>query len=203
MEGTYSPLEYINTERSQAALEETVVAQMLAAGKDADQMAVKHAQFLKVVYRRAKLGSCTLFQAFRALGIDRLRSAMRFCKLGKYRDLGEGFMQLAESGIDLRTCPLEELERVRGIGLKTSRFFVMGTREGVRHAILDTHVLRFMRDELGIPTPKTTPTDPKKYYSLERAWLDHCDSIGRNDVAQYDLEIWAKYSGRDGAARRG
>lgn len=188
------PKNYINTNRTTKEMQETLVWQMLVAGKNADQMAAKHQQFLNAIYTHS--GAATPFEGFKILGPQKLRIVMYDCKLGKYDMLGAGFSKLAASDLDLATCSLEDLEDIPGIGPKTSRFFMMGNRAGVKLAILDTHILRFMRQELGMNTPKSTPTR-KAYMLLERQWLAHCESIGVTDIAQYDLSIWKKYSGRD------
>jgi len=68
----------------------------------------------------------------------------------------------------------------------------MYSQRDIRVATLDTHVLRFMRDELKIPTPKSTP-NRKKYKELESKFIEYADSVKR-DLAELDLEIWVKYS---------
>ena len=94
--------------------------------------------------------------------------------------------------IDLKTVSAAELEQVFGIGPKTARFFILHTRRNAEVACLDTHILRYMREELGIRTPKSTPSG-KKYLELEQAFLAHAKELGR-DVAELDLDIWTRYT---------
>jgi len=92
---------------------------------------------------------------------------------------------------DLRMCSLSDLEAIKGIGPKTSRFFLMSSRAGVVHATLDTHLLRWMRDNGVENVPKSTPTG-KRYLDLEKTFITMIPE-GKS-AAEFDLEIWNKYS---------
>lgn len=110
---------------------------------------------------------------------------------GRYRILEKALKRLSSMRINLETCSTEELERIPGIGPKTSRFFVARTRPGIRVAILDRHVLRWLR-ELGIENvPRNTPGSPKVYARLERAFLEEADRRGVTP-RELDLKIWLK-----------
>lgn len=74
------------------------------------------------------------------------------------------------------------------MGLKTSRFFLVHSRPNVRVAVLDTHILQWMKDE-GYDVPRQTPTNKKKYREIEDKFLAECDKRGVSP-AQLDLEIW-------------
>lgn len=119
-----------------------------------------------------------------------LREVMEEHKLGQYNRLVPCFEQSTD--LDLRKCSVEDLEAIHGVGPKTARFFILHTRRDEHHAVLDTHILRWMREELGIPTPKNTPSG-KRYYDLEGDYLNHC-IINGLDPAELDLEIWSKYN---------
>lgn len=107
--------------------------------------------------------------------------------MGQYSRLVPCFTKLANSGLDLRTCTPEDLEKIKGIGPKTSRFFILHSRENQRFAVLDTHILSWMRD-LGIKTPRATPNG-KKYTDLEKTFLKLCDDR-KTDPASLDLKVW-------------
>lgn len=93
--------------------------------------------------------------------------------MGCYSARSESFMQIAHSNINLRTAQPFQLERIYGIGPKTSRFFIMYTRpdEADRYAVLDRHILRWMARELDVPTPQNTPTSTHRYAELEKIFL--------------------------------
>lgn len=111
--------------------------------------------------------------------------------MGQYTRISKAFIAIAYSGLDLRTCSVSDLEKIPGVGLKTSRFFLTHSRPNQEYGILDTHILTHMRNDLGIPTPKTTPTNPKKYYDLEAKLLAIVKASGKS-YADYDLEVWSK-----------
>jgi thermostable 8-oxoguanine DNA glycosylase len=113
-------------------------------------------------------------------------------KVGQYKRIYRALRDLAESGIDLKTCTVEDLEAIHGIGPKTSRFIIMHSRPKQRLATLDTHILRWMRDQ-GIDTPKATPQSRKLYQKLEQKFLTLCDKCGMIP-SQLDLKIWKQYS---------
>ena len=87
---------------------------------------------------------------------------------------------------------MSDLETIKGIGPKTSRFFLMSSRQGVEYAALDTHILRWMRDQGIENIPKSTPSG-KRYLDLEQIYLKMVPE-GKS-VGEFDLEIWREYSG--------
>lgn len=104
-------------------------------------------------------------------------------KAGYIRDL-------INSDIDLRTCTVDELEAIKGIGPKTARCFLIHSRKNQQYAGLDTHILKFLKDQ-GHPVPKATPTG-KKYKELEQIFLGLAKDA-KKSVAEFDLSIWNEY----------
>jgi thermostable 8-oxoguanine DNA glycosylase len=88
---------------------------------------------------------------------------------------------------------VQELESVKGIGPKTARFFLLHSRPNQEIAVLDTHILHWMRDN-GIKAPKTTPSG-EKYLKFEKMFIDIAK---KNDIsiADLDLRIWTAYSSK-------
>jgi thermostable 8-oxoguanine DNA glycosylase len=121
-----------------------------------------------------------------------LLNTLKYSKLGQYTKLEKSFSDLVNSGIDLRTCTAEDLQKIHGIGFKTARFFLVYTRKDCQYAILDTHLLKFMRDVLKVDAPLSTPSK-KKYLELEKIFLDYVKSTGKT-VQEVDLDIWKQYS---------
>jgi 3-methyladenine DNA glycosylase/8-oxoguanine DNA glycosylase len=111
--------------------------------------------------------------------------------LGCWRRKSRTVRELCLRALNLKTCSIENLESIWGIGPKTARCFLMHSRKGMRVAGLDTHVLKFLGTK-GIAVPKSTPTG-KRYKVLEEAFLKLCDEVGK-EPAEYDLEIWNKYA---------
>ena len=124
---------------------------------------------------------------------EQLAERLKAAGLGCYNLKGRGFHTITKMGLDLRTCTAEDLERCPGIGLKTSRFFILHTRRAARVACLDTHILRWLSD-LGYKAPKVTPNSKKVYRELEAIFLGLARKK-RMSPARLDLAIWRKYSG--------
>jgi thermostable 8-oxoguanine DNA glycosylase len=111
-------------------------------------------------------------------------------KIGQYTRLEKAFTQLIK--LNPRTCTVDELEAVHGIGPKTARFFILHSRPNQRIAALDTHMIHFLREK-GYTTLDNTPTSSKKYAELEAIFIEEADKAGKT-VAEFDLSIWNKYS---------
>lgn len=112
--------------------------------------------------------------------------------LGKYNVLTKTLNQIIQFRGWLDLVTLDDLESVHGIGPKTARFFLLHSRPDQNLAVLDVHILRWMREQLGVATPKQTPTG-KKYRELEAIFLTEAAQRGTT-AAQLDLDIWKQYS---------
>jgi thermostable 8-oxoguanine DNA glycosylase len=129
-------------------------------------------------------------------GIDRtiiLEDELKRFGIGCYGKKADFFRSLINARLDLKTCTVEELETVKGIGPKTSRCFLIHTRKNQQYAGLDTHVLKFLKEK-GHDVPKSTPTK-KKYKDLEKIFLEYVANSGKT-VAEFDLAVWNEYRNR-------
>jgi len=116
---------------------------------------------------------------------------MKSSGIGNHTMKSRAFMELAHSNLDLRTCTVDDLSKIHGIGPKTARAFLVHTRPNQRYAVVDTHLLKFLRHQ-GIMAPKSTPPEGPQYQRLEKAFLDICDKHSL-DAAHLDLTIWNHY----------
>jgi len=116
---------------------------------------------------------------------------MKLAGIGCYNQKSRTFKELAWSNINLKTCTASDLEKIYGIGMKTSRCFILHSRKNTRYAGLDTHILKFLR-KMGHDVPKSTPTG-RKYLELEAAFLNYADMVYKTP-AEFDLDIWNQYS---------
>jgi len=126
---------------------------------------------------------------------DSLADIMKDFGFGCYRVKSKGFLQAADSALDLRTCSVDQLEQLHGVGMKTARFFVLHTRKNARVACLDTHVLKWLGYYTGYDVPQHTPSR-KKYLELEQIFLKIADVMNISP-ADLDLKIWNKQRGSD------
>ena len=177
--------------RSDNDLQEFFLFTVGVAGKTASVIAVKIDQFLKL-----DRSDITPFEKIRRMSrTHSLGMNLMYVKLGKYAILTDCYKQVVNSGIDLRNCSIEDLEKFPGVGPKTSRFFHLHSRPNQVIACLDTHVLSYLQ-ELGHSVPKSAPSG-RKYMELERIFLSHARDLGR-DPAELDLAIWNQRSKRSG-----
>lgn len=197
------PCNVTNSSRSREELEEFLLFCIVVAGKNADQQAGKLEGFL---------GGRSPFAFIRRSDREgRLEERLRAVRLGKYSLLLRSFRQLAASGIDLRTCTVEELTAFPGIGLKTAKFFVLHSRAGGMHGVLDTHVLGWMRDHwvaaASRPTavPRHSPQDPAAYLFWETVYFGMVAARRHGagkpeaiDWARFDLDLWMERRGSAG-----
>lgn len=123
-----------------------------------------------------------------------LRRELKRLRFGQYTKLVRAFTEVIEADLDLDHCRTRELERIHGIGPKTSRFFIMRTRPAANVAALDTHILRWLRDLGHDNIPKSTPQSSMAYYRVESIFLAEAKKR-RKRPAQLDAEIWDEYSG--------
>jgi hypothetical protein len=193
------PSNVTNTARTPEELEEFLLFCVSVAGKNADQQAAKLERFL--LGRRP-------FAYIRRLGAGALEARLREVRLGKYSLLARSFGELSRSGADLRACAWEELTRFPGIGIKTAKFFVLHSRPGEMHGVLDTHVLSWMREH-GTPAgrggpavPRHSPQDPRAYRFWETVFFGMAAARHHRppvpaalDWARFDLDLWKERRG--------
>ena len=185
------PARITDFNRTQADLELFAVFAVCVAGKKAQQTADKVNEHFRDVQTPTK--QLTPFETIKSLiGANIFGGYLQHARFGQYKRIYRALRDLAESSIDLKTCTVEDLEAIHGIGPKTSRFIIMHSRPNQRLATLDTHILRWMRDQ-GIETPKATPQSKKLYKELEDKFLTLCDKCAILP-SQLDLKIWKKYS---------
>lgn len=130
------------------------------------------------------------FEVFAAMTEDQIDRLLRQHKIGQYNRLRRCLYVLSRSMLDLRNCTCESLESIPGIGFKTSRFFVVHTQENSNYAVLDTHILSWLR-EFDPSAPKSTPTNKNQYVFWENKFLDKCVEFNKTP-SELDFEIWLK-----------
>lgn len=169
--------------RDENELQEFLLFSMMVAGKNAKIVCNKLNQFAEDVDPNGDgiLSACAQLDQ-----MGMLEEKIREHKLGNYTRFLRFVREAFRKGLKIGSCSIDELETLFGIGPKTSRFFVSFTRKGCRYAILDRHVLAWLRDQ-GIKAPKTTPTDRRKYLELEKTYLE---LVGDKDPSQTDYQIW-------------
>jgi thermostable 8-oxoguanine DNA glycosylase len=190
MEYLVDPDNITDFDKSAPELELVLLFWVCAAGKKAKVAARNLDRLLRKGH--VLFGELEPFRIISLFGKS-LAEELKNHGIGCYNNKSRSMLELASSGIDLKLCSVSDLESIRGIGPKTARCFLMHSRRNVRHAGLDTHCLKYLR-ERGFNVPKSTPTG-RKYLELESIFLKMADESGKS-VAEFDLEIWKRYSGK-------
>ena len=134
---------------------------------------------------------------------NRIRGLLRKNGIGQYdrltrcwQDIGFGSINNINirSGRFLKHANRDDFTEIHGIGLKTASFFIQCTREWADVAVLDTHILKWLRQEFApYPVPTSTPQDIDEYTKLECMFIGASAHLNKSP-AELDLELWKQYS---------
>jgi thermostable 8-oxoguanine DNA glycosylase len=184
-----TPTTITNFNRTEEELELFLMFSILVAGKNSEQQAKKLDEFLK---RSMWDQIGKPFAHIEFLNKNGwLDIHMKEFKLGQYKRIGHAFTEILKFKGRLKDVTIEELESVKGIGSKTARFFVLHSRPDAKVAVLDTHILKWLREQ-GYDAPKATPTK-KKYGVLEKLFLTEAWKREMSP-ADLDLTIWKSFA---------
>ena len=191
------PYNITNYDRTKNELEEFLLFCIVVAGKTAYIQAQKLQDFLLSVNTRLMMPEhISPFQSLKSAeqhGI--LFEEIKKAKLGQYKKIYSGFKYISEREYNLNRMTPKILEEIPGVGMKTSRFFLLhsDTFYKDRIAILDTHILKFIKENIDERAPKSTPVIPLTYRFWEDRFLSWCLQNNKN-VADFDLEVWKSYA---------
>jgi hypothetical protein len=182
------PTEITNFNRDDADLQAFWIFGCIVAGKNSEFASNVVSKLLH------KTDGLTPFEWFRSIGETSIRNALVASKSGNYTRITRFIMESLD--LDLRTATQDELMKVHGIGPKTASFFLLHTRPDVEVAVLDVHILKYLRSK-GIDAPHQTPSNLKLYKQLQNQFI----YLAKLDypfmsLAHIDLHIWMKYSNR-------
>ena len=191
------PYKVTNFKRSQNELEEFLLFCIVVAGKTAYIQARKLDEFLASVKTRLMMPeNINPFQIIRSAeqhGV--LFEEIKKAKLGQYKKIYSGFKYISEREYNLNKMTPDILEKIPGVGMKTSRFFLLHSDifYSNKIAILDTHILKFIKENIDDKAPKSTPVIPITYRYWEDMFLRWCLDNSKN-MAEFDLEVWKSYA---------
>jgi len=183
-----TPTSITNYNRTEAELEEFLMFAILVAGKGAEQQAKKLDAFLSHKHE------ATPFEYLEYLFVGNrimFRNAIRHHKFGQYNRIEEAFKGILRFKGKLKNVTIENLESIKGIGSKTARFFILHSRPNQRVAVLDTHILKYLKN-MGHNVPKATPSK-NKYKVIEELFIQIADGL-QMSIADLDLHIWKTYA---------
>ena len=194
---TVDPYNITNYDRTKDELECFLLFCIVVAGKTAYIQARKLDEFLTSINKRLMMPEhVNPFQSLKSAeqhGI--LMEEILKAKLGQYKKIYNGFKYITEHEYDLTRMNPDLLERIPGVGMKTSRFFLLHSDKNYKDiiAILDTHILKFIKENIDDRAPKSTPTIRVTYKYWEDLFLYWCQCNNKN-VADFDLEVWKSYA---------
>ena len=178
----------INYNRSTKELQQFILFSIAVAGHNAENTAKGINKFIEVLptYLFAS-NTVTPFTSIRKMDPFELTKRIKESGLGCYTSRALAFHNIAWSNFRLGTISTDKLETVPYIGMKTSRFFVSFSRRDAQCAILDVHILRWLKSK-GVDVPKNTPSSKKTYLRIENEFLKL--KPNNKTVAEFDFEIW-------------
>ena len=129
---------------------------------------------------------------------DTLEEKLRYHKTGNYRKLIKASHDIVDNfvngNLSLRTCTVEDLEKIHGISFKNSRYFIVYSRKGAsNYAILDRHILKFLKGKGYKNIPKNSPQNMKEYKRIERLFLEEANKLNKSNH-ELDSELWMAFS---------
>lgn len=171
---------------SNGKLESMVIFWILAAGKTA-----KGAE--RILSNLLTDDTQLPFEQLKHFSLIQLSKKLKKLGCGCFNAKSRSIYEIVNSNLNLRKCSVDDLDDIYGIGMKTSRCFVLHSRKNAKYSGLDTHILKFL-NAYGInDVPKSTPSSKKQYLRLENIFLHICKRE-RKSPAKLDLEIWNLYS---------
>jgi thermostable 8-oxoguanine DNA glycosylase len=197
-----NPYDITNYNRTTHELEEFLLFCIVVAGKTAYIQAQKLDEFLASVNTRLMMPAhVSPFQSIKSAeqhGI--LFEEIKKAKLGQYKKINSAFKYISEKEYNLCRMTPKILEEIPGVGMKTSRFFLLHSDTFYKDkiAILDTHILKFIKENIDERAPKSTPVIPLTYRFWEDMFLKWCEQNNKN-VADFDLEVWKSYARKTSA----
>jgi thermostable 8-oxoguanine DNA glycosylase len=191
-----NPKKVTDYNRNQWQLQEFLIYCICVAGKRSEIESPKVRKFCM----DARFGFNLLpFELIRKLlsvasvEADGLKQHLKKYKISPYTQRYNSFKDIVTLlPDDLSEVTIDDLQKVRGISTKTSRFFLTHSREDFDEPVLDTHILRFLKDE-GHDVPDSTPQNPNVYAKIAKIFSSIAQAQ-KKSVTDLDLEVWTKYS---------
>lgn len=195
-----NPAEVKNYNRTESELEEFLLFCINVAGKKSSVEAPKLERFLvglKDRYGDQCSNRHSPFSLLRCAYVNgTLEELMVEYSISPYSQRYNSYVDLvmsAYTGKTLATATLKGLLRIKGVGLKTSRFFLSNTQKDFDEPMLDTHIMSYLRDEGHKDAPKTTPQNEKVYAKWAKVFSEKARQEQKS-VRELDIQVWKKYS---------
>ena len=192
---------FTNFERTEAELEELLIFSIAVAGKRSDKTLESLNLFMNSIRLPSRPGGGTWFERLNCyeseyylLNTICMHNVLRpGYGIGQQNRMSKAWLAAARSPFDLRVCEVEDLMTIHGVGPKTARMFVLHSRPNQQYAVLDTHILKALRQHGFANAPKATPTNPRLYRAWELRVLQMAELAGMSP-AEFDSDRWKFYA---------
>lgn len=174
-----------NYNASRGELQSMIIFWVLAAGKTATTAE----KILSNLIPKMDLP----FNQLEKYSQKKLADKLKTLGCGCYTSKARTIFELVHSKISLNTCEISELEKIYGIGRKTSRGFVLHSRKNAKCAVLDVHILKYLKEMEAPNVPKSTPSGKFEYERLENIFLNICRKQ-KISPSKLDLKVWSSYA---------
>ena len=191
-----NPKKVTKYNRNKSQLQEWLLYCIMVAGKKSEIETQKLAKFLRDGRMGFNLSPFVMIRKLMGISScaeDGLMQQLKKYKIAPYTMRYNSFVDAVNLlPDDLSEVTIDDLQQVRGISTKTSRFFLTHSREDFDEPVLDTHILRYLSD-LGYDVPKSTPQNPTVYAKVSAIFKRLANFEGKS-VTDFDLEVWKQYS---------
>lgn len=189
------PMNPLNFNRNNRELEAFFIFTVFVAGKTARIIKRKSHCFYRdlvfsILENNKIKNSEGVFDYIKQISNEHILFLLKKHKIGRYTFLIKFFDYIKNNYIDLFNCTIQDLEKIPCVGKKTSRFFVMYSKETNNIAILDRHILTYL-NKFKITDIKNTPTG-KMYDDLEKQFIYIFEKYSnfKGNLYDFDLAIW-------------
>jgi hypothetical protein len=178
--------------RTDDELEEVLLWWTLVTGKDAFASARALGRFM------AAKGDRSPFEYVRyILSIPTARdlaSDLKAAGIGCYTIRARTWTEVVNSNLDLRTCTVDDLEKIFGIGRKTSRAFILHSRENAQVAVIDRHMMTYLAKHGHVFNQKSLKQIRSTQYLRAEQKVLKLAKKKKMTPAEFDLHVWRQYA---------
>ena len=111
------------------------------------------------------------------------------CAARHLYDHGNGVLSILKSAESEESLRFQLVELVPGIGMKQASHFLRNVGYSKCLAIVDTHIIEFLKRVLGVPIEKRRSVNQSQYLAIESLLVELCGLLGV-DLPLFDLAIW-------------
>lgn len=186
-----NPFDITKFDRTYAELQEFLLFCIMVAGHNSMTTKAALERLMDETVCFVQYGNL-IFSELNKLDDDTLVEVLTDARTGKYCLLSKAIRYVGKhySYVPLDSLSIGELVEIPGVGPKTARFFVLHSRPNARVAVLDVHVLRWLKEQGYLYVRTQTPQAESTYKRIEGYFLEEADKRGLEPY-KLDTLIWS------------